>query len=189
MRDLAQLYVNWYIRKEHAMNGDELMRTAGDVLEQAFEKPANLEEYLGAKPSHNDVRALQTAIKATIRSNTDDVSEIIYDVLKNDDDVMAEFRKQATAQLDDEFEKHKQVLCKQLDELRAQRMRNQKRRNKQLHSWRSSINNCSANVVRYAMHRQSWSCRKRNNIKRCRIWRIMWHSSSACSRLPSRIIP
>ena len=56
MRDLAQLYVNWYIRKEHAMNGDELMRTAGDVLEQAFEKPANLEEYLGAKPSHNDVR-------------------------------------------------------------------------------------------------------------------------------------
>ncbi|MCB5520456.1 hypothetical protein LIP81_18425, partial [Erysipelatoclostridium ramosum] len=97
MRDLAQLYVNWYIRKEHAMNGDELMRTAGDVLEQAFEKPANLEEYLGAKPSHNDVRALQTAIKATIRSNTDDVSEIIYDVLKNDDDVMAEFRKQATA--------------------------------------------------------------------------------------------
>ena len=121
MRDLAQLYVNWYIRKEHAMNGDELMRTAGDVLEQAFEKPANLEEYLGAKPSHNDVRALQTAIKATIRSNTDDVSEIIYDVLKNDEDVMAEFRKQATAQLDDEFEKHKQVLCKQLDELRAQR--------------------------------------------------------------------
>ena len=54
---------DWYIRKEHAMNGDELMRTAGDVLEQAFEKPANLEEYLGAKPSHNDVRALKRQSK------------------------------------------------------------------------------------------------------------------------------
>lgn len=124
--ELAQLYVNWYIRKEQIRNSDELMHNAGLLLEQAFSKPENLNEYLDVTPSSRDLYRLQTAIKATIRSNTDDISTIIYDLLKQDEDVMTAFRQQATAALEDEFNAHKHKLRMQLDDLREQRDRQTK---------------------------------------------------------------
>lgn len=121
LQELAQAYMQWYIRKERLRNSNEYMHSAGAILEQAFSKPENLNEYLDVSPSSQDLRRLQTALKATIRSNTDDISAIIYDLLKQDDDVMTAFRQQATVALEDEFNAHKRKLRTQLDDLREQR--------------------------------------------------------------------
>lgn len=121
MHELAQAYMQWYIRKERLRNSNEYMRNAGAILEQAFSKPENLNEYLNVTPSSQDLRRLQTALKATIRGNTDDIATIIYDLLKQDEDVMTAFRQQATVALKDEFNAHKHKLRVQLDDLREQR--------------------------------------------------------------------
>ncbi|ATU20007.1 hypothetical protein [Bifidobacterium choerinum] len=121
LQELAQAYMQWYIRKERLRNSNEYMHSAGAILEQAFSKPENLNEYLDVSPSSQDLCRLQTALKATIRSNTDDISAIIYDLLKQDDDVMTAFRQQATVALEDEFNVHKRKLRTQLDDLREQR--------------------------------------------------------------------
>ena len=121
MQQMAQSYVNWYIRKEQAMNSSELMHDAGTILERAFEKSENLEQYLGVKPAPDDLRNLQIALKATIHSNTDDVSAIIYNLMKQDDAIMSSFRQQAAAELADEFKQQKLELLEQLDVLQEQR--------------------------------------------------------------------
>lgn len=121
MQQMAQSYVNWYIRKEQAMNSSELMRDAGTILERAFEKSENLEQYLGVKPAADDLRNLQIALKATIHSNTEDVSAIIYNLMKQDDAIMSSFRQQAAAELADEFKQQKLELLEQLDVLQGQR--------------------------------------------------------------------
>lgn len=121
MQQMAQSYVNWYIRKEQAMNSSELMRDAGTILERAFEKSENLEQYLGINPSPRDLRELQIALKATIHSNTEDVSAIIYNLMKQDDAIMSSFRQQAAAELADEFKQQKLELLEQLDILQGQR--------------------------------------------------------------------
>lgn len=126
LHELAQAYMQWYIRKERLRNSNEYMHSAGAILEQAFSKPENLNEYLDVTPSSRDLYRLQTALKATIRGNTDDISAIIYDLLKQDDDVMTAFRQQATVALEDEFNAHKHKLRVQLDELREQRNRQTK---------------------------------------------------------------
>ena len=121
MQQMARSYVNWYIRKEQAMNSSELMRDAGIILERAFEKSENLEQYLGINPSPRDLRELQIALKATIHSNTEDVSAIIYNLMKQDDAIMSSFRQQAAAELADEFKQQKLELLEQLDILQGQR--------------------------------------------------------------------
>lgn len=121
MQQMARSYVNWYIRKEQAMNSSELMRGAGIILERAFEKSENLEQYLGINPSPRDLRELQIALKATIHSNTEDVSAIIYNLMKQDDAIMSSFRQQAAAELADEFKQQKLELLEQLNILRGQR--------------------------------------------------------------------
>lgn len=121
MQQMARSYVNWYIRKEQAMNSSELMRDAGIILERAFEKSENLEQYLGINPSPRDLRELQIALKATIHSNTEDVSAIIYNLMKQDDAIMSSFRQQAAAELADEFKQQKLELLEQLDVLQEQR--------------------------------------------------------------------
>lgn len=121
MQQMARSYVNWYIRKEQAMNSSELMRDAGIILERAFEKSENLEQYLGINPSPRDIRELQIALKATIHSNTEDVSAIIYNLMKQDDAIMSSFRQQAAAELADEFKQQKLELLEQLNILRGQR--------------------------------------------------------------------
>lgn len=121
MQQMARSYVNWYIRKEQAMNSSELMRDAGIILERAFEKSENLEQYLGINPSPRDLRELQIALKATIHSNTEDVSAIIYNLMKQDDAIMSSFRQQAAAELADEFKQQKLELLEQLNILRGQR--------------------------------------------------------------------
>ncbi len=121
MQQMARSYVNWYIRKEQAMNSSELMRGAGIILERAFEKSENLEQYLGINPSPRDIRELQIALKATIHSNTEDVSAIIYNLMKQDDAIMSSFRQQAAAELADEFKQQKLELLEQLNILRGQR--------------------------------------------------------------------
>lgn len=121
MQQMAWSYVNWYIRKEQAMNSSELMRDAGIILERAFEKSENLEQYLGINPSPRDLRELQIALKATIHSNTEDVSAIIYNLMKQDDAIMSSFRQQAAAELADEFKQQKLELLEQLDILQGQR--------------------------------------------------------------------
>ncbi|MEF2737950.1 MAG: hypothetical protein U0N15_12225 [Bifidobacterium choerinum] len=123
LHELAQAYMQWYIRKERLRNSDEYMRSAGSILEQAFSKPENLNEYLDVSPSSRDLYRLRTALKATIRGNTDDISTIIYDLLKQDEDVMTAFRQQATVALEDEFNAHRHTLRIQLDDLRTQRER------------------------------------------------------------------
>lgn len=121
MQQMARSYVNWYIRKEQAMNSSELMRDAGIILERAFEKSENLEQYLGINPSPRDLRELQIALKATIHSNTEDVSAIIYNLMKQDDAIMSSFRQQAAAELADEFKQQKLELLEQLNILQGQR--------------------------------------------------------------------
>lgn len=121
MQQMARSYVNWYIRKEQAMNSSELMRGAGIILERAFEKSENLEQYLGINPSPRDIRELQIALKATIHSNTEDVSAIIYNLMKQDDAIMSSFRQQAAAELADEFKQQKLELLEQLNILQGQR--------------------------------------------------------------------
>ncbi|RYQ71207.1 hypothetical protein [Bifidobacterium pseudolongum] len=121
MQQMARSYVNWYIRKEQVMNSSELMRDAGIILERAFEKSENLEQYLGINPSPRDLRELQIALKATIHSNTEDVSAIIYNLMKQDDAIMSSFRQQAAAELADEFKQQKLELLEQLDILQGQR--------------------------------------------------------------------
>ena len=121
MQQMARSYVNWYIRKEQAMNSSELMRDAGIILERAFEKSENLEQYLGINPSPRDLRELQIALKATIHSNTEDVSAIIYNLMKQDDAIMSSFRQQDAAELADEFKQQKLELLEQLDILQGQR--------------------------------------------------------------------
>lgn len=121
MQQMARSYVNWYIRKEQAMNSSELMRDAGIILERAFEKSENLEQYLGINPSPRDIRELQIALKATIHSNTEDVSAIIYNLMKQDDAIMSSFRQQAAAELADEFKQQKLELLEQLNILQGQR--------------------------------------------------------------------
>lgn len=121
MQQMARSYVNWYIRKEQAMNSSELMRGAGIILERAFEKSENLEQYLGINPSPRDLRELQIALKATIHSNTEDVSAIIYNLMKQDDAIMSSFRQQAAAELADEFKQQKLELLEQLNILQGQR--------------------------------------------------------------------
>ena len=121
MQQMARSDVNWYIRKEQAMNSSELMRDAGIILERAFEKSENLEQYLGINPSPRDLRELQIALKATIHSNTEDVSAIIYNLMKQDDAIMSSFRQQAAAELADEFKQQKLELLEQLDILQGQR--------------------------------------------------------------------
>lgn len=121
IEQLAQSYVKWYIRKEQRRGSGDTMRDAESIIELAFEKPEHLTKYLGVQPSTEDIQELQTALKATIHSNVEDISPIIYGLLKQDDDVMAEFRRQATIECEDEFNEHRQRLRAQLDDLRGQR--------------------------------------------------------------------
>lgn len=116
----AREYVNWFIQTQQLHYSSQATQAAMLLLEQAFNKPESLQEYLGAQPYNHDFNALRNSINAIASPQSEEVSSFIYEIFAADRKLMYKFRDKAEAIVQAEMEEKRAQINIELQRLKEE---------------------------------------------------------------------
>lgn len=116
----AHDYVQWFFRTQTALAKSTTTDDMVALLQLLLESPDTLEEFLGTPPPFRDLSHFHQAIKACIEPAKQQASGFIYELLKRDSKLMAEFKRQARRDIAKVTEQEVERRTKHLEDLDRQ---------------------------------------------------------------------